>query len=671
MDRSVSIDRAATLRTAEKLLRQGKLDPAIVEYARVVEEHPRDWNTANLLGDLYVRSKRMDLAVQQFRRLADSLNEEGFYPKAAAVYKKLLKLKPDDEHSLVQSAEIASTQGLVADARGFLVTLAELRQTRGDKKGAAQARIRLGSLDPEDYEARIAAARARIEVGDQSGAARDLKEIATELTDKGRGPDAIEALRQAAEINPDDQEVRERLFHVYIGAGDFARARQCAVTALELKALASALENAKQADEALGVLGDAARLDPSDKELRTHLARAFVARGDLDNAAEYLTIETAGDDPKLLMTVAEIRLRAGAVDEGIDIARRLLAADPKRRQTIALLAWKIADQAPEAGFRLVEVAAEASVAEEDWASAAAALQEFVTRVPNHVPALMRLVEICVDGALEATMYSAQAQLADAYIAAGAAAEARVISEDLVAREPWERANIERFRKALELLGEPDPDAMIAERLSGQSPFTSTDLSIDFSDLPDQPPPPLKKPAKPAPEPAVAAAAVKPAAERGGDGAKAAAAQRSPDVDQVLAQTRDDSPRKPPAGEAQEQFNRGIALQKAGRVEEALAAFEAASRAPNFRFAAASRIARTYRERGAMTQAIEWFERAAQAPPQDPKDGYALLYDLAEALESSGEVARALAVCLELQAEAGEYRDVNDRIDRLARVQTRG
>ena len=98
-------------------------------------------------------------------------------------------------------------------------------------------------------------------------------------------------------------------------------------------------------------------------------------------------------------------------------------------------------------------------------------------MPNHIPALMRLVEICVDGGLEATMYSAQAQLADAYIAAGSAAEARFIAEDLVAREPWERANIERFRRALVLLGEPDPDALIAERLSGETPFTSTDLSL--------------------------------------------------------------------------------------------------------------------------------------------------------------------------------------------------
>ena len=51
----------------------------------------------------------------------------------------------------------------------------------------------------------------------------------------------------------------------------------------------------------------------------------------------------------------------------------------------------------------------------------------------------------------------------------------MIAEDLVAREPWDRSNIERFRRALALLGEADIDAIIAERLSGQSPFTSTDF----------------------------------------------------------------------------------------------------------------------------------------------------------------------------------------------------
>ena len=37
----------------------------------------------------------------------------------------------------------------------------------------------------------------------------------------------------------------------------------------------------------------------------------------------------------------------------------------------------------------------------------------------------------------------------------------------------------------------------------------------------------------------------------------------------------------------------------------------------------------------------------------------------------GEVARALAICLELRAEAGDYQDVAMRVDRLAKVQARG
>src|SRR5256885_10506227 len=133
---------------------------------------------------------------------------------------------------------------------------------------------------------------------------------------------------------------------------------------------------------------------------------------------------------------------------------------------------------------------------------------------------MRLVEICVDGGLEATMYSAQAQLADAYIAAGAATEALFISEDLVAREPWDKSDLERFRRVLELSGEPDPDALIASRLSGESPFTSTEILLSGGDasLFDEPAPIAEPEPPPAPAPEIdellaAAAAEQPAKKK--------------------------------------------------------------------------------------------------------------------------------------------------------------
>lgn len=729
----MSFDRAATLRNAEKLLRQGKLDLAMAEYVRVVEQFPRDWNTGNILGDLYVRAGQLDQAVDQFVRIADGLIGEGFLPKASALYKKVLKLKPDHDHALLQGADIASSQGLLADARACLNALLDKRRSRGDQRGVAQIRIRLAMLDPADYAARFAAARARIDMNDKAGALSDFKALAAELADNDRQSEAVEALREAAALAPDDAEVRARLLQVHLKSGDYAKARDYATTSAELKELAAQLEDMGRPEEALAMLREAAKLEPGDIALSEHLARVFVERGDLTSAAEYLTVDAAGNNPQLLLMVAEIRLRDGRVDEGLDIARRVLATDPLRRQDVAVIGWTVAEHSPETGFAIVELAADTAVAHADWPSAAAALQEFVTRVPSHIPALMRLVEICVDGGLEATLYSAQAQLADAYIAAGSAAEARFIAEDLVAREPWERVNIERFRRALVLLGEPDPDAVIAERLSGQSPFTSTDLSLRGDELPpfDPAAPPRVvpstveavelvveeiQPAVDSPPNERMTAAPAPASidlnrvvaspsagglsesvevdlsivlsnipeseprhpDTGDQPPPVASAEAAPptsnaahDLDGVFAQLREEAARRSSQPSVDAEFTRGMALLHDGKVDDAIPVLQAVAKSPRLRFVAASALGRVFRDRGMMPQAVEWLERAAEAPPSTPEEGYQLLYDLADALEAIGETARALAICIELQAEAGHFRDIGSRVDRLAKIQARG
>ncbi len=115
-----------------------------------------------------------------------------------------------------------------------------------------------------------------------------------------------------------------------------------------------------------------------------------------------------------------------------------------------------------------------------------------------------------------------------------------------------------------------------------------------------------------------------------------------DIDQVFAQLRD----KASGGTseaAEQEYERGVALYEAGQVTDGIRALEAASRAPIHRFRAAAALGRIYRDRGALSQAIEWFERASGAPAPSAEDGHALFYELAVSLESTGEVERALAV----------------------------
>ena len=131
-------------------------------------------------------------------------------------------------------------------------------------------------------------------------------------------------MREAAGLTPDDDEIRQRLLDVYVASGDFVRARECASTPEQLKGLAEVLEAAGHEDAALEALGEVARLQPDDSELRARLARAFVGRGDLARAREYAST------PEQLKELAA-QLEAGghedAALEALGEAARLDPAD--------------------------------------------------------------------------------------------------------------------------------------------------------------------------------------------------------------------------------------------------------------------------------------------------------------------------------------------------------
>ncbi len=678
------LDREAALKAAEKALKLGKVDAAIAEYVKVVESQPRDWNSANTLGDLYVRAGKIEKGLEQYSRIADHLAEEGFYSKALALFKKILKLKPDNEYALLQSGDLAAKQGTLADAKQFFLQVAEKRKARGDKKGAAEVAIKLGTLDPEDLDARLRAGQLAAEMGDTATALKEYREVAAKLKKADKGVDALVPLQLAYDLDKSDDGVRSQLFNAYLDS-DPEAARKVAKGVGELKQIVAVLEKAGNTDAVLDVLGSIAEQDPSDLEVRAGLAMAFVSRGDLDKARTYLSPETAGNNPTLWLMLAEMELRASRFPEGKAAVAQALSLDRNQAQAAVVLACKLAEGNPEAGYQPIDAVADAALAEGDYAAAGVALHEFTTRVRSHLVALMRLVEICVDGGLEATMYEAQASLADAYLDQGRAMEARIISEDLVAREPWNKVNIDRFRRALVMLGEGDPDAIISDRLSGESPFLATekmDLNEGVSFDPPGPPeaPPLPEPAvdtrqsqaQPQPGPGSVEIDLTDMLNEDAAGQPSPVAAPPPrSLDQVFRGMRDASAGASSEEAAAEQYRLALTYHEMGMPDDAIKALEGAARSPRQRFDAASMLGRLYLERNDAAHAIEWLERAAEAPAPTPDAGRALLYDLAKTLESVGEHARALAVFVELESESGGYRDVAGQIERLSKAQTRG
>ncbi len=63
--------REALIASAEKSLQKGKVDAALKDYLKVLEETPNDINILNKAGDLNVRLGRNDESITYFLRIAE------------------------------------------------------------------------------------------------------------------------------------------------------------------------------------------------------------------------------------------------------------------------------------------------------------------------------------------------------------------------------------------------------------------------------------------------------------------------------------------------------------------------------------------------------------------------------------------------------------------------
>ena len=155
----------------------------------------------------------------------------------------------------------------------------------------------------------------------------------------------------------------------------------------------------------------------------------------------------------------QLRGEANRSRTGLAIVRRLLEQDPDApRARSRSSAGAIAEHAPEAGFKVVELAAERAVAENDWAAArrrAAGIRD--ARAQPHSGA----------DAAGRNLRRRRARSDDVQRAGAAGRRLhrrrrRRPRRGSSPRTSWRasrgsNSNIERFRRALELLGEPDPD----------------------------------------------------------------------------------------------------------------------------------------------------------------------------------------------------------------------
>ena len=112
------------------------------------------------------------------------------------------------------------------------------------------------------------------------------------------------------------------------------------------------------------------------------------------------------------------------------------------------------------------------------------------------------------------------------------------------------------------------------------------------------------------------------------------------------------------------YNLGIAYKEMGLVDEAIAEFQLAAKDEGRILECSSMLGICFMEKGLPKLAVKWFEKGLKAPGRDDEEYQGLRYDLAMALEASGDRDKALSLFTDLYGQDANFRDVASKVREL-------
>src|SRR5712671_2948834 len=292
----MAIQRDKILASAEKLGAKGKIEPAIKEYERLLDDNPNDVNTLNRTGDLWVRINRNDEAVKVFGRIADHYSRDGFFLKAIAIYKKINKLDPSKLDIYAKLADLYAKQGLAMEAKSQYQVLADYYLKHGHPSNALAIYRKISELDPNSINVHVKLADLYSQNNQKAEALKEYDRVGRMLLKRSMLDEAVQVFKKALKIDSSNVELVESLVTALLEAKDYENAIQIVQTSIEtsgddprLLAINGRILLAKgDLAGARAALERALSRDANAAGVREALADLYVKVGNADGALEML-----------------------------------------------------------------------------------------------------------------------------------------------------------------------------------------------------------------------------------------------------------------------------------------------------------------------------------------------------------------------------------------------
>ena len=376
----MAVQRDKVIASAEKLVAKGKIEPAIKEYERLLEDNPNDVNTLNRIGDLWVRINRNDEAVKVFGKIAAHYSKDGFFLKAIAIYKKINKLDPSQLDIYAKLADLYAKQGLAMEAKSQYQVLADYYLKHGDPGNALAIYRKISELDPNSINVHVKLADLYSQNNQTAEALKEYDRVGRMLLKRGMLDEAVQVFRKALKIDASNVELVESLITALLEAKDYENAQQIIDTSLEsnrdnprLLALLGRIQLAKgDTTAARAALERGVNADPNNASVREALTDLYLKQSNPDKALE------------MVVPLVEKAIGRGERGAAVDLLNRVLRVDSGHTQTLERLVALYTRLNEETNILAsMSSLAEAHVAKSQFEEAQKVLERLIQREPQN------------------------------------------------------------------------------------------------------------------------------------------------------------------------------------------------------------------------------------------------------------------------------------------------
>ena len=185
-----------------------QFDRALAKYIQIIQEldgavDEADVALYNRVGDLLLKQGNISQAVDYYERAVDLYTEGGFFNNAIALCNKILRNAPGRNSVYYKLGKISAQKGFVNDAKQNFLEYADRMQNAGQLEEAFRALKEFADLCPDQDDIRLMLADQLVRKNRKGEAIEQLQTLYEKFQSEGRTREARATVDRIKAIDPD------------------------------------------------------------------------------------------------------------------------------------------------------------------------------------------------------------------------------------------------------------------------------------------------------------------------------------------------------------------------------------------------------------------------------------------------------------------------------------